>query len=179
MASGGGTWVWTSTRAVPGGLPRRWVVPAAARSLRAWTPRCGCSPRPSSRARPAATSGGGMRSRTRRLRTPTPGHGSGTWPSGPSAVQTDERAHAAPQPATTWPATSPHLESVWGRVGRAGTLGLVADRPATLAVGMDAPLDGWTLPGHPPDRRPGGHPIGRSPPRPTAWPDALVSARAV
>ena len=40
--------------------------------------------------------------------------------------------------------------SLWGRVGRAGTLGLVADRPATLAVGMDAPaLDGWTLLGYP------------------------------
>ena len=48
---------------------------------------------PSSRARPAATSGSGTRrSRTRRSRTPTPGHGSGTWPSGPSAVQTDERS---------------------------------------------------------------------------------------
>ena len=54
----------------------------------------------------------------------------------------------------------PHLESVWGRVGRAGTLGLVADRPATLAVGMDTPaLDGWT-----PTRIP-----GRGPPPRADW----------
>jgi hypothetical protein len=48
--------------------------------------------------------------------------------------------------------------SLWGRVGRAGTLGLVADRPATLAVGMDAPaLDGWTLLGYPAGPHKGGH----------------------
>jgi short chain dehydrogenase len=91
QVSGGGTWVWTSTPAAPAGSPPRWAVPAAARSPRGSTPPCGCSPPPSWPARPAATSGGGMKKRrTRRWKTPTPGHGYGTWPRGRSAIQTGE-----------------------------------------------------------------------------------------